>query len=285
MAPRTKKPKFKMIPNYPLKDQCVVVQPQSEKLGRPCYIIITRDRSAWNPETEKWVSTNQWPRVAVWDKVLRYKLVYSVATAWNKHFSTETITAVPVQDKRCLDCCGFPSYWITRDGRVWSDITYAWLTPSANNSRRGTGRALHVSLCKNGHAARAAVHSLVAETFRLPNPHNYPFVKHKDKDYTNCAYDNLVWSATPTGGPNVQVDDTPSEEEAAFIKNLVAKIKPVNGVIPDPTAGTIIAIIELRKAHWTPMRLSKATGLSRMTINDFFRMYAAIDYRVKLALK
>lgn len=285
---RYRTPERKMIPNYPVEDQCIVTHAsKTDAHGKPYYIVITRDRSAWNPETEKWLNTNGWPRIVARFPSLNHPdpiLYFSVSGAWNRAFADDTIKEVPEQGKRNLLCCGFLDYWVTRDGRVWSDYHYQWLKPSTANSAREYGQSLGVTLCKNGQRAQVLVHSLVAEAFELPNPHNYMFIKHIDEDYTNCAFDNLEWSVTSGGGPNNQIDDDPTAAEADFIKRQVAKIKPINGIVPDPTMGTIVAIINLRKEGWTTIRLAKATGLSRTTINCFFRMYESIDSKVKKVL-
>lgn len=51
---------------------------------------------------------------------------------------------------------------------------------------------LAVSLCRNNHYKRLAVHRLVAITF-ISNPMNYPCVNHKDENKLNNCVDNLEW--------------------------------------------------------------------------------------------
>lgn len=82
---------------------------------------------------------------------------------------------------------GFSHYKITDDGRVWSNYSNRFLTPSINNKGY-----LNVDLCENGQRTHKAIHRLVAETY-LPNPKNLPMVNHKDENKTNNCVDNLEW--------------------------------------------------------------------------------------------
>lgn len=51
---------------------------------------------------------------------------------------------------------------------------------------------LYVGLNKDGKKKSCFVHRLVAEAF-IPNPHNYPFINHKDEVRQNNHYENLEW--------------------------------------------------------------------------------------------
>lgn len=55
-----------------------------------------------------------------------------------------------------------------------------------------------VMLRKSGiKAVKTYVAYIVAETFKLPNPNNYKYLIHKDKNKQNNALDNLEWSKYP----------------------------------------------------------------------------------------
>lgn len=90
------------------------------------------------------------------------------------------------------DIKGFPGYQVSDYGNVRSRInnrhglgdTYHFLKPIPN--ARGY---LTVQL---GHGNRWLIHRLVAMAF-IPNPHNYPFVRHMDDDPTNNYVGNLAW--------------------------------------------------------------------------------------------
>lgn len=82
---------------------------------------------------------------------------------------------------------GFPQYYITSFGRVWSDVSNKWLTPTVD--KRGNHQRCSVSLGRNN---KRYVHRLVAEAF-LPNPNNLPEVDHKNTNGLDNSVNNLKW--------------------------------------------------------------------------------------------
>lgn len=54
---------------------------------------------------------------------------------------------------------------------------------------------IDVSLLRNGIRCRRYMHRLVAEAF-IPNPHNYPIVRHLDDYPDNNTVDNLAWGTS-----------------------------------------------------------------------------------------
>lgn len=91
------------------------------------------------------------------------------------------------------DIKDFPGYQVSDKGNIRSRI----------NNRHGLGKDYHeISPClndKQGHKSvqlgrdnRRSVHRLVAEAF-IPNPNNYPLVRHLDDDPSNNNVDNLAW--------------------------------------------------------------------------------------------
>lgn len=82
----------------------------------------------------------------------------------------------------------FPDYWVSDYGRVYSTRTERFIhgTP--------TGRCGHIDISfKYGNERyHRYLHRLVAEAF-IPNPHNYPIVRHLDDNPDNNYADNLAW--------------------------------------------------------------------------------------------
>lgn len=93
----------------------------------------------------------------------------------------DNVEVVPVE--------GFDDYYISRDGRVWSDKSKKWLKPAPDDCGY-----LKVVLCRDGKTFNKKIHRLVAEAF-VPNdnPQLNDTVDHKDNDKLNNCVDNLQW--------------------------------------------------------------------------------------------
>lgn len=91
-------------------------------------------------------------------------------------------------DERWLPIRYFPEYWVSTKGRVWSTVSNWFVYGSP------TGRCGHIdiSLQRYGVRHHRYMHRLVAEAF-IPNPHNYPIVRHLDDDPNNNCVENLAW--------------------------------------------------------------------------------------------
>lgn len=74
-------------------------------------------------------------------------------------------------------------YYVTYDGKVWSEKRKKWLKPTINSHG-------YYKVCLNNKQFK--VHRLVAEAF-IPNPYNYPQINHKDEVKTNNNAKNLEW--------------------------------------------------------------------------------------------
>lgn len=78
-------------------------------------------------------------------------------------------------------------YAITRDGRVWSNVTNRWL--KQNKDKNGY---FQLGLWLNTQPRCFRVHRLVALTFMEPEK-GRPCINHIDGDKTNNSVENLEW--------------------------------------------------------------------------------------------
>lgn len=83
---------------------------------------------------------------------------------------------------------GYPHYKASDDGRIWSEYSQKFLTPSPQFN---TGY-VSVELFERGKRKRVSVHRLVAMTF-IPNPNNHPVVNHKNEVRDDNRASNLEW--------------------------------------------------------------------------------------------
>lgn len=81
----------------------------------------------------------------------------------------------------------YDGYYITEDGRVWSDKCNKYLS-----QYKMPNGYLRVILCKDNIPKQFYVHRLVATVF-IENPNNYLEVNHKDENKMNNHYENLEW--------------------------------------------------------------------------------------------
>lgn len=84
---------------------------------------------------------------------------------------------------------GFPDYYITKDGRVFSTKYGNLRELKPIPDRKGY---LTVHLYKNNKMYSRYIHQLVAVAY-IPNPNNYKLVNHRDECVSNNHYDNLEW--------------------------------------------------------------------------------------------
>ena len=91
-------------------------------------------------------------------------------------------------DERWKPIKGFPRYYISSFGRIWSDKqNRRYLSSHTDNCGYH-----HVRLYNNANQYTRLVHRLVAEAF-VDNPNGYKEVNHIDEDKNNNRADNLEW--------------------------------------------------------------------------------------------
>lgn len=86
---------------------------------------------------------------------------------------------------------GYEGYYVSDSGHVWGPGKHGkgcLMSPTPGNKYGHLEVSMHV----NGERIHRYIHRLVAEAF-IPNPHNYPLVRHLDDDVTNNNVWNLAW--------------------------------------------------------------------------------------------
>lgn len=103
-------------------------------------------------------------------------------------YSDDVYIPEEYMDERWTDIKNAPGYKISTYGRVWSEKYghFIKVKPMDNHGHMG------VCLCINGVRHYEYIHRLMAKAF-IPNPHNYPIVRHLNDDPTDNDLSNLAW--------------------------------------------------------------------------------------------
>lgn len=145
------------------------------------------------------------------------------------HTRTKVVKEIPQPPEGARPIEGFPNYYITDQGEVWSGYSHKFLKPSED-----ANHYLKVSLKdEQGNFKWKTLHILVARAF-IPNPDNLPLVNHLDGNKHRCTVDNLEWEtysgntqhAYDTGLISkkkgvVRIDENGVEKEYNSIKEAV----------------------------------------------------------------
>lgn len=94
------------------------------------------------------------------------------------------------------DIEGFPNYYVTGNGQVWSVNRGRYL-----KWYRGKDcERPHVTLYKNGVGTKLFIATLVAKAYvPNPKPNVYKYVRYKDGNSANNEWTNLEWCRNQTG--------------------------------------------------------------------------------------
>lgn len=93
--------------------------------------------------------------------------------------------------ERWLPVYDFPEYWVSTMGRLWSKYFNCFIY----GSPIGLSGHIDVSMWRDNRRHHRYMHRLVAEAF-IPNPNNYPLVRHLDDDPSNNCVENLAWGTS-----------------------------------------------------------------------------------------
>ena len=85
---------------------------------------------------------------------------------------------------------GFPEYWVSTHGRVWSDYEQ-WFIYGSPNPESGY---IDFSLKRNGVRYHRTLHRMMGEMF-IPNPNNLPLVRHLDDIPDHNWLENGYWGS------------------------------------------------------------------------------------------
>jgi len=90
---------------------------------------------------------------------------------------------------------GFPGYWVTPGGEVWSTGRHGRNQPSGPMKLSACiGKIGYRTFCiySNNKINRLYVHRIIAQAF-IQNPNNFPLVCHRNDIKTDNRIENLYW--------------------------------------------------------------------------------------------
>lgn len=124
-----------------------------------------------------------------------------------------------------------PGYYVSENGHVWGPGSLGRLPHELSAFSSDAYGHQVVDIVINGKRAHKYVHRLVAEAF-IPNPMNYPEVRHMDGDPYNNAATNLEWGTHADNMKDAQRHGTfhyfTDEEHQMSLDVLKTPVKAIN---------------------------------------------------------
>lgn len=145
---------------------------------------------------------------------------------------------------------GFPEYYITKNGKLYSRWSGKWKRKSSNRIKNN-GYAIQTLHDRKGHKKTYGVHQLVAMVW-VPNPDNKPCVCHKDNVRTHNHYKNLYW------GTNRENTAQMVHDGRHYIPNLKISDKGIKSLVKDYLS-----------KRYTLKQLKAKYGISVMTMYHY----------------
>ena len=145
------------------------------------------------------------------------------------------------------------NYLISSTGKVYSLYTHKLLSVFENKGY------LKVGLYKDGIHYLKMLHVLLAEAF-IPNPHNLPFVNHKDENGLNANLDNLEWCTH-------QYNMTYGTKQERFIEHKSKKVYQFD--LEGNLVGEYKNAIECEKLGFNPQHIRGCCRGERHTHKGF----------------
>lgn len=108
----------------------------------------------------------------------------------------------------------FENYWVSSEGRIWSEKRNKFLKPRA--TKRGY---LQVGLWRNGKQYWLYVHRLVAEAF-IENRENKPEVDHINRDRLDNRVENLRWATSSENSNNKDFNSFREKRGTTIIEKI-----------------------------------------------------------------
>lgn len=127
------------------------------------------------------------------------------------------------EDEEFKECCNYPKYYISNQGRVFSTYRNIFLKPGIDGKKlpdgSRSGYKFVVLKNKNGKREERYVHRLVAEAYLEYSTETC--VHHRDKDHKNNILSNLFWKTHKENseegrGINLYVENISTDEKRYF---------------------------------------------------------------------
>ncbi len=147
---------------------------------------------------------------------------------------------------------GFPDYYITEKGEVWSAKSNKFL-----KQWKVSHGYMRVELRKKGRRTRkqAKVHRLVAKAF-IPNPNGKPHVNHKNGVKTDNRAENLEWVTNKenadhaskngfTASGKVRIDVISLKDSSRQRFNSIAELAREMGKSPDVVSYMLVGVTKM----------------------------------------